>query len=100
MRITRAEVTVREAFIRSLFEKDPGLTAAAANEKFAAKFRGQKMRSHRVYAIRAQVRAQKQPQLPGTGTGSPTPLQLGVAIPAPANAPAVNTDVPVPETAA
>lgn len=58
MKLSKQEVTVREAFVTELFRTTPGLTGTAANDALAAKFPhpdgspGRKMRAARLYALR------------------------------------------------
>lgn len=51
MRLKRTDVTIREGFVQKLFETNPTLSVAKANEQVMAKF-GNMMRAQRMYAIR------------------------------------------------
>lgn len=51
MRLKRTDVSIREGFVQKLFEANPTLSVAKANEQVKAKF-GNMMRAQRMYAIR------------------------------------------------
>lgn len=55
-RLHRGEAEKREQFMESIFEKDPQMSAAKANDEFLKHF-GSRMRNNAVYAIRAKVQA-------------------------------------------
>lgn len=55
-RLHRGEAEKREQFMESIFQKDPQMSAAKANDEFLKHF-GSRMRNNAVYAIRARVQA-------------------------------------------
>lgn len=53
-RLKKDDIEQREAFVLALFQEEPGLSAAKANEKVKAKF-GSQMRAQRVYELRKKA---------------------------------------------
>lgn len=89
MRISKADVQIREAFVKEFFRKEGAdSTVAAANEAVKAKF-GKMMRAVRMYELRAEVAAEKPAE---------KPAEAPVAAPAPEAAPVV--EAPAAATAA
>lgn len=62
-RLRIGEAEKREKFMEEIFQKDPTMSAAKANDEFMKHF-GSRMRNNAVYAIRAKVRALAQAHLP------------------------------------